>query len=223
MVTGFNTDVQHDGKVYHVQTEDKGVDNPLIETLIYVGGEILAARRSSYADLLSADADEKQIAERIEAQHNRMILDIKEGKYENKQHRPFGEGIISSKSFDEVVLAYLNSQAGEDRIMLRIEDADRFVEGSTSNVELGVSRSSEGQAIAGANVKVKLISTVDKPKTLFEGTTDEGGRAGFSVALPILTEGTCALIIQARSEGETAEVKQLIKKASKKASKKAAG
>jgi hypothetical protein len=223
MVTGFNTDVQHDGKVYHVQTEDKGVENPLIETLIYVSGEILAARRSSYADLLSAGADEKQIAERIEAQHNRMILDIKEGKYENKQHRPFGEGIISGKSFDEVVLAYLSSQADEDRIALRIEEADRFVEGRTSNVELGVSRASDGQAVSGANVKVKLISTVDKPTTLFEGATDDGGRVGFSVALPVIKEGTCALIIQARSEDETAEVKQLVKKGSKKGSKKAAG
>ncbi len=39
MVTGFNTDVQHDGKIYHVQTEDKGVDNPLIEIVLPVGIE----------------------------------------------------------------------------------------------------------------------------------------------------------------------------------------
>ena len=32
MVTGFNTDVEHAGRVYHVQTEDKGAGNPLIET-----------------------------------------------------------------------------------------------------------------------------------------------------------------------------------------------
>src|SRR2546422_2013084 len=81
MVTGFNTDVQHRGKTYHVQTEDKGLQNPIIETLIYMGGEILAARRTSYADLLEKEVDEKEIGERIEAQHNRMILDIREGKY----------------------------------------------------------------------------------------------------------------------------------------------
>src|SRR6266571_4786093 len=104
MVTGFNTDVQHGDKTYHVQTEDRGLQNPIIETLIYMGGEILAARRSSYADLLEKGIDEKDIAERIESQHNRMILDIREGKNENKQIRPFGVGIISNKSFDEVVL-----------------------------------------------------------------------------------------------------------------------
>jgi len=38
MITGFNTDVKHGAKVYHVQTEDKGRNNPKIETLVYVGG-----------------------------------------------------------------------------------------------------------------------------------------------------------------------------------------
>ena len=42
MITGFNTDIKHNEKVYHVQTEDKGVGNPYIESLVYVGGEILA-------------------------------------------------------------------------------------------------------------------------------------------------------------------------------------
>ncbi len=217
MVTGFNTDVKHDAKVYHVQTEDKGVDNPLIETLIYVGGEILAARRSSYADLLEGDIDEKQIAERIEGQHNRMILDIKEGKYDNKRHRPFGEGIISSKSFDEVVLEYLKSESNENRIILRIDGPDGFAEGETSGVELEVTRASEGKGVSGAKIKVKLISTVDKPKTLFEGKTDGEGRIRFEVDLPSVGDGTSALIIQARAGKETAELKQLVRKVSRKA------
>jgi len=217
MVTGFNTDVKHDAKVYHVQTEDKGVKNPLIETLIYVGGEILAARRSSYADLLEGQVDEKQIAERIEAQHNRMILDIKEGKYDNKRHRPFGEGIISSKSFDEVVLEYLQSEANENRIILRIDGPDGFVEGEAASVELEVTQASEGKGVSGAKIKVKLISTVDKPKTLFEGKTDGDGRIRFAVDLPSVGDGTSAMIIQARAGKETAELKQLVRKVSRKA------
>ena len=217
MVTGFNTDVKHDAKVYHVQTEDKGVDNPLIETLIYVGGEILAARRSSYADLLEGEVDEKQIAERIEAQHNRMILDIKEGKYDNKRHRPFGEGIISSKSFDEVVLEYLRSESNENRIILRIDGPDGFAEGEAAGVELEVTRASEGKGVSGAKIKVKLISTVDKPKTLFEGKTDDEGRIQFEVDLPSVGDGTSALIIQARAGKESAELKQLVRKVPRKA------
>ena len=217
MVTGFNTDVQHGGKVYHVQTEDKGVQNPIIETLIYMGGEILAARRSSYADLLKQGLDEKEIAERIETQHNRMILDVREGKYDSKQIRPFGEGIISNKSFDEVVVEWLRSQTEVERITLKMVGSDGFVEGSTARLDLLVSRPTTGQGVAGAKVKVKLISTVAKPRTLVEGTTDDAGQVSLSCPLPVLDEGTAALIVQASSGKESAEIKQMIKKPARKA------
>lgn len=217
MVTGFNTDVQHGGKVYHVQTEDKGVQNPIIETLIYMGGEVLAARRSSYADLLKQGLDEKEIAERIETQHNRMILDVREGKYDSKQIRPFGEGIISNKSFDEVVVEWLKSQTEVERIALKMVGSDGFVEGSTARLDLLVSRPTTGQGVAGAKVKVRLISTVAKPRTLVEGTTDDAGQVSLSCPLPVLDEGTAALIVQASSGKESAEIKQLIKKPARKA------
>ncbi|MES1243218.1 MAG: hypothetical protein ABUT39_16515 [Acidobacteriota bacterium] len=53
MITGYNTDVRHNDVVFHVQTEDKGLGNPFIESLVYVGGQVLASKRSNYADLLS--------------------------------------------------------------------------------------------------------------------------------------------------------------------------
>jgi len=217
MVTGFNTDVQHDGRTYHVQTEDKGLQNPIIETLIYVGGEILAARRTSYADLLSNGVGEKEVAERIESQHNRMILDIRDGRYDSKKIRPFGEGIISSKSFDEVVLDYLKSQEAADSISLQMVGSDGFVEGENARLDLLVSQASTGRGIDGAKVRVKLISTVDKPRTLVEGQTGDTGKVSLTCALPLLEEGTAALIIQATIGKESAEIKQLIKKPVRKA------
>jgi hypothetical protein len=50
VITGFNTDIKHNEKVYHIQTEDKGLQNPYIESLVYVGGEILASKKTSYAE-----------------------------------------------------------------------------------------------------------------------------------------------------------------------------
>jgi len=48
VITGYNTDVEHDGVVYHVQTEDKGLETPFILSLVYSGGAILASKRSRY-------------------------------------------------------------------------------------------------------------------------------------------------------------------------------
>src|SRR5688572_4225613 len=47
VITGFNTDIPHEGITYHVQTEDKGVDTPLILSLVYVGGAIIASKRTT--------------------------------------------------------------------------------------------------------------------------------------------------------------------------------
>ena len=79
MITGFNQDVTYKGKVYHVQTEDRGKANPVIETLIYVGGEILSSKKTSYEDLLQEGYDEAKLMARLEQQHRRVVVDIKLG------------------------------------------------------------------------------------------------------------------------------------------------
>ncbi|HWP52513.1 MAG TPA: hypothetical protein VN476_00185, partial [Pyrinomonadaceae bacterium] len=66
MITGYNTDVEFDGVVYHVQTEDKGLDTPVILSLVYSGGAILASKRASYDDLVARGFDETVLAARLQ-------------------------------------------------------------------------------------------------------------------------------------------------------------
>ncbi len=61
MITGYNTDVEHNGVVYHVQTEDKGLRTPVILSLVYTGGAILASKRSPYDDLIASGFEEKAV------------------------------------------------------------------------------------------------------------------------------------------------------------------
>lgn len=109
MITGFNTDVKYQGVVYHVQTEDKGPQNPMIETLIYKGGEILGSRRLTYAELLKGEDDEAQISQLMEDQHKGVMLEVKRGKY-----APGGDKtVVEDLSLDDIVLAYLASRFAE--------------------------------------------------------------------------------------------------------------
>jgi hypothetical protein len=107
VITGFNTDVKYRGLVYHVQTEDKGRDNPLIETLIYKGGEILASRRLPYADVVTGPETEATITRLMEEQHKAMILEVKKGRYAPPEEPASAEDL----SLDEIVLAYLAAHA----------------------------------------------------------------------------------------------------------------
>src|SRR5260370_41197877 len=54
VLTGYNTDVPHEGVVYHVQTEDKGLETPIILSLVNVGGASLGSQRAPYDDLIAA-------------------------------------------------------------------------------------------------------------------------------------------------------------------------
>jgi hypothetical protein len=83
VITGFNTDIEHNGTVYHVQTEDKGLETPLILSLVYVGGAILASKRAPYDDLLVAGFDQAVLGERLQRQHKLICAAINAGRIED--------------------------------------------------------------------------------------------------------------------------------------------
>lgn len=83
MITGFNTDVPHEGLVYHVQTEDRRSDDPAFESLVYIGGSIVAKKLTPYSDKLSAGATEETIASLLKRQHQVIIAAIKAGRIED--------------------------------------------------------------------------------------------------------------------------------------------
>ena len=83
MITGFNTDIEHDGVIYHVQTEDKGLDTPIILSLVYAGGTILASKRSPYEDLIAQGYSDEVLAERLKRQHRLICAAIHSGRIDD--------------------------------------------------------------------------------------------------------------------------------------------
>jgi hypothetical protein len=83
VITGFNTDIEHDGVIYHVQTEDKGLDSPIILSLVYAGGTILASKRSPYGDLIESGFSDEALAERLKRQHRLICAAIHSGRIDD--------------------------------------------------------------------------------------------------------------------------------------------
>lgn len=83
MITGFNTDIEFEGVTYHVQTEDKGLSTPIILSLVYDRGTILASKRLPYDDLLENGFDENQLTERLQRQHRLMCAAIQAGRIDD--------------------------------------------------------------------------------------------------------------------------------------------
>lgn len=82
MVVGFNHNFRYKGVVYHVQTEDGGLKSPNIITLLYRGGNILASKKTSYADILKVDDLEKVVETLMKDQHREMLRRLKDGEFD---------------------------------------------------------------------------------------------------------------------------------------------
>lgn len=84
MVLGFNHNLQYKGEVFHVQTEDSGVANPHIITLLYRGGVIISSKKTSYSDILRMENLEVVVEELMKEQHKEMMRRLKAGEFDEK-------------------------------------------------------------------------------------------------------------------------------------------
>jgi hypothetical protein len=69
--------------MYHIQTEDSGLENPHLITHLFVGGNILASKKSSYANLVGTDNLAGAVRELMEAQHKEMLRNLINGVYDD--------------------------------------------------------------------------------------------------------------------------------------------
>ena len=233
MITGFNTDIKHNEKVYHVQTEDKGVGNPYIESLVYVGGEILASKKTSYAEQLKTGVDDKWIGGLMEQQHRTMIAAIKRGRFdqpadvtkaspEPRTHTldlPLPEAtpapppaIDEEKTLDQVIIDYLVSEAESEHLELALLSQIEFFAGTSIELRVAARKSLSQAPIPAAAIEVKVISTIEPPRVIFRGKTAADGSATIRCSIPSFREGTAAVIISAQSPIGNDEVKQLVKR-----------
>lgn len=106
MIPGYNHNIRYKDRVFHVQTEDSGTANPHIITHLFVGGNIIESRKTSYAEHVGSDRLTDVVVELMQAQHKGMLRDLIGGKCDDK---------IATRSVNAATLngpAPLNVDAG---------------------------------------------------------------------------------------------------------------
>ncbi|WP_394822625.1 FHA domain-containing protein [Pendulispora albinea] len=84
---GFNNNVKYKGRVFHVQTEDSGLDRPHIITHLFAdGGRIVKTHKRNYGEHIAREEAEGNIALFVRAlmkgQHMEMLLMLREGRFD---------------------------------------------------------------------------------------------------------------------------------------------
>ncbi len=80
---GNNNNVRHKNRMFHVQTEDSGVNHPHIITHLFMdGGRILKSVKKSYAEHVGADGMRVTVQGLMKEQHQAMITALREGQFD---------------------------------------------------------------------------------------------------------------------------------------------
>lgn len=212
MITGYNTDVRHGSRVFHVQTEDKGLGNPKIETLIYVGGEILDNYRSSYEDLLGGPIPDSTIQARMDEQHKAVIRDIKNGKYDTTP----GEGeaaeqhVFNDRPLDQAILEYLQQEGDVDTLEMVVEEPMKPTFGTIFPLKVKARLCISQNPVDGAEVTIRMISSLKKATTLLTGKTGPDGTFQGQIEVPPSQPGHCALLVGCSSDAGSDEMRVVI-------------
>jgi hypothetical protein len=106
MIPGYNHNIKYKDRIYHVQTEDSGVDNPHIITHLFLGGNIVESRKTSYADIVKSGRLNEMLVGLMQDQHKAMLRELINGRFDRK---------ITERSVNAATLngpAPLNVEAG---------------------------------------------------------------------------------------------------------------
>lgn len=190
-VFGFNTDVKVGNTVFHVQTEARGAGNPVLDTVIYVKGRVLAKRGTSYQEFLaSPDFNESELRAKLERQHRQILEEIRTGQLAE--------------------MAELEPPSAPSGISVQLLNPATFLTGTTAALEVGVTRRGSASPVTQATVRVLLHTGAPQPFQ-FEIPADASGKANLQFHMPRLGPGGAEMVIQASAADGQDEIKYTLR------------
>ena len=187
MSSGFNTDVKVGDRVFHVQTEDRGPNHPIIDTVVYQNGRILHRRSSNYQQ--AADSSPEGIRRQVEEQHRAVIEAIRSGS-------------LDAEFTAAEAAAQASRAAG---IQVQLLNPGSWLSAGKVSLELEVLRKADQKPLAGARVIAVIEGALAGSSR--SGTSDEQGHVHIHFPLPPLGKHDLALVIRAEAESWKDEIR----------------
>ena len=186
-VLGYNHNLKYRGRIFHIQSEDSGPQNPRLFTHLYFGGTILASKKHEY----DPAAPEDVVRALMQSQHKSILKELKAGKHDDRIIRFFS-------ARGETLEASVTESVGADAQTLDLDAAPE-----------------PGQRSAISSVEMPALSTHQAPRpTAFadtfedEPTTPDEARAAAtaSAAAAVAASATAASGMAAPTVEKTIEM-----------------
>jgi hypothetical protein len=192
---GFNTNVRVADAIYHVQTEDRGLEHPYLDTVVYMAGRVIYKRSTSY-EQFSKGKDPETLAlklrERMAQQHREVIADVEAGTLppqSEKTEIPAEDVAVAAESLDLSVLNPKNCFAAGD-VTLEIE----------------LRETNSKQQIGEADVQAYL-EWEEQRIPCAEGQTDAEGRATLKFSMPENVGEGARLVVRGKDGPRCSELR----------------
>jgi hypothetical protein len=187
---GFNSDVPVGAYTCHVQTEERGIAHPVIETVVYLRGCVLYRRAASYEDLLGEESNEAAIRERVEEQHRSVIEELR-------------SGVLVIPAAD------LAAAASAGGIQVHLLNPASWVAAGKATLEIEVLSRADGRPVGEARLEIMLEGS--RPALHFTGQSDAQGRAQIAFLLPALDSAGAELIIRAMANSAEDQIRYALR------------
>ncbi len=192
MAFGHNSNAVFDGTTYHVQTEARGIEHPIIDSMVYFKGRVLHRCRNGYEDLLPLTPEhEAVLQQRVDAQHLAIVEDIRSG----------------ALKFDPATAAAPQPAPAPvpQELHLEVLNPHNWLAGGRAHLQVRVSLRPSEKAVAGARVAAQIEGAVTPLE--FVAETGPDGNATLEFPMPRLGGGEAALALQATHGGGSAQVR----------------
>ena len=187
MLFGHNTNVKVGEITYHVQTEDRGVTNALIDTTVYFHGHVLHRRTNNYFDLLPLNAkSEPALKQRLDEQHRAVVEELRTGAL----HLPLPQ---ETKSLTGASVS--NAAAVPKVLTLVLINSKTWLAGRRATLDVSVQNRESGEAVNHARIVARIDGAADSKE--FKTETGIDGRAQLEFEMPRVSGAEPALVIDA--------------------------
>ena len=194
MLFGHNSNVKTGDITYHVQTEDRGTTNALIDTTVYFHGHVLHRRTNNYFDLLPLNGDSEQaLKSRLDEQHRTVVEELRTGGLHLAL--PHGEQLPEAPA----------AASSQNVLLLELLNARNWLTGKRATLHVSIRNKENGQGVRQARVSARIDGAAEAQA--FTSETGSDGCAQLAFEMPRLTGPEPALVIEASHGNATGHLR----------------